>query len=76
MPLGLAVSSMDRIAAIFQVSSDATSVYFYDNTLTSNNLVVFHWDSNFGENICPEFALTRLTFTATALNIVLTINRV
>ena len=76
MPLGLAVSSMDRITAIFQVSADATSVYFYDNTLTSNNLVVFHWDTSFGENICPDFALTRLTFIATPLSIALTINKV
>lgn len=76
LPLGLAVSSMDRVAAIFQVANAGTSVYFYDNTLTSNNLVVFHWDTDFGENICSSFALTRLTFTSTALNIVLTINKV
>lgn len=38
--------------------------------------MVFHWDTSFGENICSDFALTRLTFLATALNIALTINKV
>ena len=51
-PYALTASKMDRIIVNSKVNV-GTSMYFYDTTITSDNIVVMHWDSYFGENICP-----------------------
>lgn len=46
--------------------ADLSSIYFYDNAVTSDMVVVAQWDSYFGETACNSFALsTAITATAT-----------
>lgn len=56
-PYALASSFMDRVSVITEVDV-GSSIYFYDTSLTSNNLVVMHWDTNFFETVCTQFALS------------------
>lgn len=67
-PYALAVSSSDRLAFNSKVGV-SNSIYFYDSSITSNNLVITHWDSILSELLCPQFAwdASSYTFTMTPL---------
>ena len=68
-PLGIAVSWLDRLA-FNMVVNPAVSVLFFDNTQTSDNLVVAQWDSYLGETMCASYTFNTPaanTFTAISL---------
>lgn len=77
IPMALATSKLDRIAFISNVNAGSTSVYFYDNTVTSDMMIVSHWDSYLNDVSCPQFAFstansfasTNLLLTATPANL-------
>lgn len=66
-PFALTVNKLDRLAFISRVTAGSSSVYFYDNTVTSDMLIISQWDSYLGETSCNKFAWSK-TNTFTAVN--------
>jgi hypothetical protein len=68
LPLALTVNRLDRLAFLSKLTSaSSSSVYLYDNTITSDMLIISQWDSYLNEAICDKYAFDR-TNSFTSVN--------